>query len=196
LLATTAFSSSEPKTSRSVAAKDIHEGEAMSLAMNWIIVEQVEVYGRNRIPVKCKWLRYFPIEGKHGEVSFGKLKMPLFQVLVRNGSGMELKVKLNAAEPMFPEWTIQHPDRLDYRTITVGEGRRKKTIPDMLSPKATVKGEREKHNHQTIEPRLTRLFGAVLATEIIDLFARKLGRVVQAETEKVPSPGGVQCQLR
>jgi hypothetical protein len=168
----------------------------MSLTMNWRIVEQVEVYGRNRIPVKCKWLRCFPIEGKHGEVSFGKLKMPLFQVLMRNDYGMELKVKLNAAEPRFPGWTIQHPDRLDYPTITVGEGRRKKTIPDTLSPKATVKGERERHNHQTIEPRLTRLFGAALATEISDLFARKLGRVVQAKPENAQSAGDVQCQLR
>jgi hypothetical protein len=141
----------------------------------WQIIEQEEKRGKVSFPVACKRLRYFPQE-HNGETLFGKIRFPLFQIIVANGKGATLKLKMNLNGGVaFPKFVIQHPDTYEHPTMIVGEGKNKKELLDTLSPKERVPGIKEEHNLATFEPRIAKILGATLADEVMTLFAKRLG---------------------
>jgi hypothetical protein len=145
--------------------------------MGWTIIEQEETVGREKIPVLCKNVRFFPME-KQGEIHFGKLGFLLLQVIVENEKGYQLRLKLNASEGIrFPRFVIAHPDKMDYPTIKVGAGRNRKEMPDTLSPKVRKPGEKETLNTTDFENRVSKMFGQEAKDRIMGLFAFKLAEV-------------------
>jgi hypothetical protein len=67
--------------------------------MGWIINTQEETRGKNKFDVKCKRIKFFPVEGKGGETHFKALGFVLLQIIVEDEkSGTLLKLKLNASK--------------------------------------------------------------------------------------------------
>jgi hypothetical protein len=146
--------------------------------MGWKIIDQEESQGRYKVTVRCKRIRFFPIEGKGGETHFKPLAFPLLQVILKDEkSGVEIKVKCNATDLNHPTFIIHHPDKLERPTMIVGEGKRRREVPDMLAPLERVPGEKERHTLKTIEERLSQFAGVLVATEVMDLFAIKLALI-------------------
>lgn len=142
--------------------------------MPWEIIEQEEKRGKNSYLVRCKKLRFYPIERPTG-TEFGRLNFLLFQVIVQNAQGYRLRLKLNASQGLtHPKWVIQHPDKEDYQMKTVGQGRNKRIIPDLLSPKIKYQGEKETFTLQEFEARTTKMLGGTMAQEVITLLASRL----------------------
>ncbi len=73
-----------------------------------------------------------------------------------------------------PQFTITHPDKIEYPKIWVGEGKRRRQVIDDLSKKITVPGEKEKYPYRIdFEERCKSVFGNDLKEEIMNLFTRK-----------------------
>ncbi len=144
------------------------------------IIMQEESYGKNKIPVQCKRLRFFPIEGKGGETYFGKLGFVLLQVIVSDGK-TTLRLKLNASEGLaYPKFQVQHADTMDYPTLVVGEGKRRREIKDTLSPMVRVPGVKETYNASEFEKRVKGIAGAELANTVMTLFANRFAKIASA----------------
>lgn len=150
--------------------------------MKYEVVMQEEVYGKTRIPTQCKRLRSFPIEGKKKQgTSWCGIKFPLLQVIVQDEKGSRLRFKLNLSDGIeFPKFVVQHPNRMQHPTIIVGEGKRKKEIPDLLSPMVEVQGVKENYDATDFEKRITQVCGAAVATEVLNLFAQKTATLALA----------------
>lgn len=146
--------------------------------MGWKIVPQEETIGREKREVVCKHVKCFPIEGKGGDMSFGRLKFLLLQVLVEDEQGYRLALKFNASQGVqHATFVVQHPKRLEYPMMVVGEGKRRRKIVDTLSPKVEVPGEKEQYTQEAFVRRIERMFGAELANVIITAFVKRLGEV-------------------
>jgi len=142
--------------------------------MAWHIIEQEEKRGKNTFKVRCKRLKYFPIEKPTG-TEFGRLGFLLFQVVVERDGGYRLRLKLNASQGLInPKWVIQHPDREDYQTVTIGEHKRRRDVPDVLSPKVKIPGEKEVLTLDEFETRTKKMLGETLAQEVITLLISRL----------------------
>ena len=148
--------------------------------MKWKIMEQEEKlpFGKGAILVRCKRLRYYPQENG-GETTFGKIRFPLFQVVIQDETGKQLRLKCNCHGGLnAPKFVIKHPGSVDYPKIVVGEGRKRREIPDVLSPKVKVPGREEVYNTPSaFEDRLTKFAGALVTDEVMNLFANKIGAV-------------------
>lgn len=142
--------------------------------MAWQIIAQTEKHGKEEIPVKCKHVKFFPLTDGGGNVEgFGKLNRLVFRIVVRNSKGYELKLTAHG-DMMDPMFNITHPDKVDYPTIWVGEGKRRRKVIDDLSAKITYKGEKEKYPYlMDFEARCTQMFGAEMKEEIMRLFIDK-----------------------
>jgi hypothetical protein len=150
--------------------------------MGWIINTQEETRGKNKFDVKCKRIKFFPVEGKGGETHFKALGFVLLQIIVEDEkSGTLLKLKLNASKGVeSPTFAIQHADKLERPTFIVGEGKKRREVPDMLRPLEKVKGEVERYNTlKEFEERISKFLGVLVAGEVLDLFAVRLGEIVQ-----------------
>jgi hypothetical protein len=146
---------------------------------NWQIVEQEETVGKNVFFTNCKLLKAFPIK-KNEEIYFGKLKFPLFQVVINNEKGVSLRIRLNAYHGLHkPKFTIMHPDRVDYKEIFVGEGKKRRRIPDLLSPKVRIAGEKEHFDSvEQLSERLRQLTTEKIVQDILSAFAERVSQYV------------------
>jgi hypothetical protein len=146
--------------------------------MGWTIIEQEETVGKEKIPVRCKNVRFFPIEKKGAIQGFGKLKFLLLQIVVQSDKGSELKLKLNASAGInHPHFIVAHRDTMEYPEIIVGSGKNKRRIPDTLASKQRKPGMKEVYDAKDFDTRASKLFGQSLKDEIVTLFAEKLAEV-------------------
>lgn len=152
----------------------------------WQITEQIEKTGRLEFPTRCKRLKFFPIEGQDGSLSFGKLGFLLLQVIVKNERGTELKLRLNASEGVNnPKFSICQPDSEDHPWIWVGEGRKRRRIKDTLAPKERIPGKKNHYeNASAFRDQVKAFAGEATADEILGLFAARLASIVTADTNK------------
>lgn len=150
--------------------------------MGWNIQTQEEKTGKSVRDVKVKRVKFFPVEGKGGETTFKALGFVLLQVIVEDEkSGTVLKLKLNASKGIeSPTFSIQHADTMERPTMIVGEGKRRREVPDMLRPLERVKGEVERYNtFKEFEARINKFLGVLVSAEVLALFAVRLGEIVQ-----------------
>lgn len=154
--------------------------------MTWTIIMQEESVGKLKLPVRCKALRFFPMETGGGETIFKALAFPILQVIVRDGKGNTLKLKCNAGRGINnPEFTVQHPDTEEHPTMIVGEGKRRREVPDMLAAKVKKAGEKERYSTlAAFKSRVSPFLGAELTEEIISLFAARLAEIEQKRLAK------------
>lgn len=154
--------------------------------MPWNIQDQEESIGKMKFPTKCKRIKYFPIEGQNGEVSFGKLGFLMLQVVVKHDKGDELKLKLNASNGVAnPRFTIAHPDKEEYPWLKLGRGARVSKVRDVLAPKVKVKGEQERYDDaEGFRKRLASFAGENVANEVLGLFAGRLASIETSDTNK------------
>lgn len=154
----------------------------------WTIELQEESVGKGeKIPVKVKEVKFFPIEGKKGEeIRFGKLGFLMLQVIIKSARGGILKLKLNASQGIaLPTFAVQHEDTMERPLIWVGEGKRRQQITDVLAPLKKVAGRKEKYDTaREFEARLQQIGGQALSDEIMTLFAVKLADVAQRKDSK------------
>lgn len=118
----------------------------------WHIQDQVEKAGKSEKVVKCKNVRYFPIENQ-GSTDFGRLKFRCLRIIIKSDKKYELSISLNTARGIdFPGFTIKHPLN-----------------------QFTGKCEQEKYDLVThFERRLMELGGATLKDQIMELFIQRL----------------------
>lgn len=151
----------------------------------WTIVMQEEKAGKACYPVQCKALRFFPME-KGGETIFAALKFPILQIIVVDPKGNALKLKMNAGRSIdHPEFTIQHPDKMERPTIVIGERKSRRVIPDMMASPVKVPGETERFaSLNRFRERVEPFLGKELTDEILGLFAQRLVEIEQKRLKK------------
>jgi hypothetical protein len=155
--------------------------------MPWTIVEQEESVGKGeKMPVLCKHLKFFPSKDKKtGEVKFGRFNFPILKVVITNGSMThEITWSNKQNQPLnspSPGKFIYHEKKFGHPLLTVGEGKRKRTIVDTLSPKVFTEDKTEFENHVKFWEYLARRVGEPLAMQIHMLWE---GRLVEVMTKK------------
>lgn len=135
--------------------------------MLWQVVPQLS---KKKLTL-CKRISMYPHENKFGDTIWVRLKIKLWQILIKDHQGHILKIKLNMNELNQPEFTILHPEKEVYQTVKRGT----KDIPicDVHSPKIKVEGEIEKfHTTKQLRQRLAGFAGMTFANEVIGVFIR------------------------
>lgn len=135
------------------------------------IVPQEEKIRKETRLVDCKNIRFLPLE-KNGSVSFIPLKHLLLQVIIEDDNKEQLKLKLSTSGGINnPKFFVEHPSMMVHPTITVGQGKNKRKIADVLSPKVKKLGLKEEYDLSGFEERLRSLAGTSLTATILQLFA-------------------------
>ncbi len=117
--------------------------------------------------------------GQGGNISFGKLGFILLQVIVEDEKGERLTFKLNASDGLTrTKFHIVHPSTLEYPTMTVGEGKRRRKVEDTLAKKVVVPGEKETYDEAGFVRRV-KLVGDELANTILSEFAKTFAKAVE-----------------
>jgi hypothetical protein len=151
--------------------------------MPWIIQTQEESAGKGeKREVQVKEIKFFPVEGRGGVIEgFKALGFLLLQIIIKHEKAGILKLKLNGSQGIHtPTFVVQHEDREDYPLVWYGAGKRRVQVYDRLAPKQKIPGEKEKYETlAAFEKRVKQLGGDSLVTEVVSLFAAKMGEVVQ-----------------
>jgi hypothetical protein len=146
------------------------------MSRNWKIVKQTEKVGREERQVDVKHVRYFPLESGGVVEGFGKLGFVCLRVIVRNDKGDELKLTLHTAggNHQFPGFTITHQDTIGKPMIWIGEGKRRRQIPDALAKDVVIKGPKEKFREtDDFIKRIAITVGVELTETIMQKFAER-----------------------
>lgn len=111
---------------------------------------------------------------KTGASRFIRLKQGIFQVLAKNDSGSIFRIKkiLNNGSV---KYVVQQPNYEDYPMIKIGEGKKSRIIPDVLSPKKTYMGQKNEYENETeFKNELTRFMGEV-GNDVLSLLTLACG---------------------
>ncbi len=145
----------------------------------WRIMMQEEKHGRNTVEVGCKNVKMFP-KYKNGVLQgFGKLGFLLLQVIVEDDEGTQAKLKMSTSQGIaYPAFVIQWPDTMERPLITVGEGRKKRTITDTLADPVRKEGKKERYDDVAgFTSRLNGMLGESLAGTVLQLFADRFAKL-------------------
>jgi hypothetical protein len=145
----------------------------------WRIVMQEEKAGKNTVEVACKNVKMFPKYSQGVLQGFGRLGFLLLQVIVEDDEGTQAKLKMSTSQGInCPSFVVQWPDTMARPLITVGEGRRKQTITDVLSDPVKKDGEKERYDSvKGFTARLERMLGAGMAGTVLQLFADRFAKL-------------------
>lgn len=149
----------------------------------WQIILQEEAipFSSEKRLVKAKYIRLFPIN--EGE-SFGRLKMPLIQVILADDKGNTLRLRMTIKGNDNYSFTIRHPDKFEFPKFWVGQGKRRQQVSDPLAPKIAIKDEEKELTPDFFFKRILNLFGEEMANKVMDLFAEKVGETVTRQSKK------------
>ena len=147
--------------------------------MKYTIVAQEEKRGRDTVTVECKNVKMFPKHGKGGEVvGFGKLGFLLLQVIIQHEKGEQIRLKLSTYNGVnHPRFIVQQADKEEHPTLTVGQGKNRRTIPDTLAPMVRKPGVKDEYELPGFTDHLNRLVGHEMCGTIMQLFANRFAEL-------------------
>lgn len=144
--------------------------------MAWKIIEQTMRVRGEEFPVKCKQISCIP-DDRSAELSFMRLGYVLLQIIVENERGERRRVKWHNKSGMPGRFIVQLEDTTGQPTIWVGEGKRRRQIPDMLAKPVTIPGKKYTYDYVEDFIKDNKYFGESLTNEMLTLFANKIGEV-------------------
>ncbi len=134
--------------------------------------ESAGPFSSEKVLVLVKHLKgYMQEDPETGELRFRRLKYVLLQAILKHQDGTLLKLKLNCTKL---EFTLQWPDTQEYPRIKVGSGKRKRTTPDVLAPKVTIPGRKEKMDGEDFLKRMTSMVGTDMAQRLCQEFIKRM----------------------
>ena len=132
--------------------------------MAWHVQEQEEKIGKSCNIVKCKRVRFFPIDNG-GDIGFGKLGFLCLKIIIRSDKGYELTLNLSTARGInYPTFKIKHPwNKIENKN-----------------------GEVEAYDTQReFERRIKAFGGDSLVNEIMGLFASRFVELTRKQEKKM-----------
>lgn len=136
----------------------------------WKIVGQYDKKAKDETLIREIRLYPMGIDEETGNKKFGRLKFRLYQIVVADERDyFVLKMSTYHSEKD-PEFILEHPDKLEHPMLVVGTGKNKRAIRDVLSPRISVKGMKEKYSLSEFAERIRGFMGDA-HKDVLRLFA-------------------------
>ena len=138
--------------------------------MPWSITPQETRNGA----VLCKCIKCYQQKNEEtGEITFGRLRSPIYQIVLVSTKGATLVLKACYRDGINrPTFKIQYPGKRGRPTFWIGKGKSRRQITDVLAQPVNLPGEEESFpGISYFEPELQQRFGEDVAAQIMRLFA-------------------------